>query len=255
MSQLRIFCYMPSPRVYKATITARLCGVDLEVRSAPSSRLKDWLWDFDARPLTEEDKKDRAKVRTAHTGFNSQLYKTDSFMKAHPFGTVPAAFGPDGKIGIFESNSIMRAVARLGGAETGIYGDDPYTTSRIDGFLDASLLFARDSQIYMLAINNGGLTREIYDRAEASFGVYMSAIDSALDSKAMFLVNNQITLADVCFACEYAMFSREGRYGKPLSDVGAQPITFESTTRFPRAVGHFEKLRRHEAFSPDLRDI
>ena len=255
MSQLRIFCYMPSPRVYKATITARLCGVDIEIRSAPSSSLKEWLWDFDARPLTEDDKKDRANSRIAHTGFNSRLYKTDSFMKAHPFGTVPAAFAPDGKVGIFESNSIMRAVARLGGMETGIYGDDPYTTSRIDSFLDASLLFARDSQIYMLAINNGSLTREIYDRAKISFGVYMSAIDSALDSNAMFLVNNQITLADVCFACEYAMFSREGRNSESLSDVGVQPITFESTARFSRAIGHFEKLRRHEAFSPDLRHI
>ena len=246
---------MPSPRVYKATITARLCDVDVEIRSAPSSHLKDWLWDFDARPLTEGDKKNGPKARTARTGFNSRLYKTDSFMKAHPFGTVPAAFGPDGKVGIFESNSIMRAVARLGGVETGIYGDDPYTTSRIDSFLDASLLFARDSQIYLLAINNGGLTREIYDSADTSFGVYMSAIDSCLESNAAFLVNNQITLADICFACEYAMFSREGRNGTVLSDVGVQPITFGSAARFPRAIGHFEKLVRHEAFSPDFRHL
>jgi hypothetical protein len=36
------------------------------------------------------------------------------FLEAHPFGTVPVAFSPDGRVGIFESNSIMRAVARLG---------------------------------------------------------------------------------------------------------------------------------------------
>ena len=255
MSQLRIFCYMPSPRVYKATITARLCDVDIEIRSAPSSQLKDWLWDFDARPLTEDDTKDRANARMAHTGFNSQLYKTDSFLKAHPFGTVPAAFSSDGEIGIFESNSIMRAVARLSGVETGIYGDDPYTTSRIDSFLDASLLFARDSQIYLLAINNGGLTREIYDKAKTSFGVYMSAIDSVLDGDDTFLVNEQITLADVCFACEYAMLSREMRNEEALSGFGLKPITFEAGARFPKATNHFEKLRRHEAFSPDLRHI
>ncbi len=34
------------------------------------------------------------------------------FLIAHPFGSVPAAFSPDGAVGIFESNSIMRAVAR-----------------------------------------------------------------------------------------------------------------------------------------------
>ena len=54
MSQLRIFSYMPSARVYKATIAARIYGVDIEIRSASSPGLKDWLWDFDARPLTEE---------------------------------------------------------------------------------------------------------------------------------------------------------------------------------------------------------
>ena len=45
--------------------------------------------------------------------FSGVLYKTDSFLKAHPFGTVPAAFSPDGHIGIFRSNSILRAVARV----------------------------------------------------------------------------------------------------------------------------------------------
>ena len=67
MSQFRIFSYMPSARVYKATIAARLCGVDIEIRSASSPDLKDWLWDLDARPLTEEDKKNKANARISHT--------------------------------------------------------------------------------------------------------------------------------------------------------------------------------------------
>jgi glutathione S-transferase len=50
------------------------------------------------------------------------LFKTDAFLQAHPFGTVPAAFSPDGRIGIFESNSIMRAVARLGHERFALYG-------------------------------------------------------------------------------------------------------------------------------------
>lgn len=255
MSQLRIFSYMPSARVYKATITARLCGVDVEIHSAPPPDLKDWLWDFDARPLTEEDKKNSANARTSHTGFKSVLYKTDEFLTAHPFGTVPAAFGPDGKVGIFESNSIMRAVARLGSTESGIYGNDPYTASRIDSYLDASLVFARDSQIYLLALSDKVVTREIHNSANQAFGVYMSAIDNSLTSNAAFLVSDQVTLADICFACEYAMFSREGKSGDTLSDIGVQPITSESSVRFPRAISHFEKLCRHDAFSPDLRGL
>lgn len=40
---------------------------------------------------------------TVATG--TRLFKTEAFMVAHPFGTVPAAFSPGRKIAIFESNS------------------------------------------------------------------------------------------------------------------------------------------------------
>ena len=32
MSELRIFSYLSNPRIWKATIAARLCGIDVEVR-------------------------------------------------------------------------------------------------------------------------------------------------------------------------------------------------------------------------------
>ncbi|MBV8358298.1 MAG: glutathione S-transferase, partial [Deltaproteobacteria bacterium] len=54
MSELRIFSYLPNPRLWKATITARLTGIDLEIRGASPKELQSWLWDFDARPLSEE---------------------------------------------------------------------------------------------------------------------------------------------------------------------------------------------------------
>ncbi len=108
------------------------------------------------------------------------------FFEAHPFGTVPAAFSPDGRVGIFESNSIMRAVARLGDAKLGLYGTDSYETSRIDSFLDASLVFARDSQIYLLALGSGSLSEEIYHRTREAFAVYMAGINSALVGRSRF---------------------------------------------------------------------
>src|SRR5204863_2668374 len=130
MADLRIFSYLPNPRIWKATIAARLCGVELEVRGSSPKELQSWLWDFDARPLSSDEPAASADVRVGKVGFRgTSLRKTDAFMAAHPFGTVPAAFSPDGKVGIFESNSIMRAVARLGEA------------SRVDSFLDASLVF------------------------------------------------------------------------------------------------------------------
>ena len=37
--------------------------------------------------------------RTGRVGMKgTTLFKTDAFLEAHPFGTVPAAFSPDGTI-------------------------------------------------------------------------------------------------------------------------------------------------------------
>ena len=55
MSELRIFSYLPNPRIWKATIAARICGIDVEVRGASPKELESWLWDFDARPLSSGD--------------------------------------------------------------------------------------------------------------------------------------------------------------------------------------------------------
>src|SRR6266849_10240258 len=131
MSQLRIFSYLPNPRIWKATIAARLCGIEIEVRGASPKELQSWLWDFDARPLSSAEEAVSADLRIGRTGFTGvPLRKTNAFLAAHPFGTVPAAFSPDGKVGIFESNSIMRAVARLGAARFPLYGRDAYEASR-----------------------------------------------------------------------------------------------------------------------------
>src|SRR5215470_10697652 len=170
MIQLRIFSYLPNPRIWKATIAARLCRVEIEVRGSSPKELQSWLWDFDARPLSGHEPPVPAEVRVGKVGFQGTgLRKTDAFMAAHPFGTVPAAFSPDGKVGIFESNSIMRAVARLGASEFPLYGRDAYEASRIDSFLDASLVFARDAQLYLLALLNGTLSAEIHARAREGF--------------------------------------------------------------------------------------
>src|SRR6476620_7439090 len=190
MTALRIFSYLPDLRIWKATITGRLCDVEIEVRGASPRELSQWLWDFDARPIAEVSRETLVSAeRTGRIGFTDQkLYKTDAFLEAHPFGTVPAAFSPDGRTGIFESNSIMRAVARLGAERFPVYGRNAYESSRIDGFLDASLVFARDGQIYLLALSHGAVSRELYCRMKDSFATYLSGIEQALSPQCSFLV-------------------------------------------------------------------
>jgi glutathione S-transferase len=249
---LRIFSYLPNPRLAKATIAARLCGVALELRGATPRELSGWLWDFDARPLAAGDE-NLATPRAAHTGFGGTLQKTDAFLAAHPFGTVPAAFSPDGAVGIFESNSILRAVARLGATNLDLYGRDAYVASRIDGFLDASLIFARDVQLYLLKLGAGRLEAQAYEQARSARDSYLAGIEQVLAPARGFLVGDSLTLADIAFAAELALFSAERAYPKALAEAGLAPLHGDALRDdFPRALGHFERLCKHEAFAPDL---
>jgi hypothetical protein len=104
MTQLRIFSYLPNPRVWKATIAARLTGIDIEVRGSSPRET----------PIMAVGLRCVRAAAGRSVGFKGALHKTEAFLKTHQFGTVPAAFSPDVSVGIFESNSIMRAVARLG---------------------------------------------------------------------------------------------------------------------------------------------
>jgi len=251
---LRIFSYLPNPRIWKATIAARMCGVTIDIRGAAGSELQKWLWDFEARPLSDAEMAEaKENERLAKAGFSGPLFKTNAFLDAHPFGTVPAAFGPDGTVGIFESNSIMRAVGRLGQEVYPLYGKDPYAASRIDSFLDASLVFARDSQVYLLALMAGTVTPEVHARAKEAFATYLTGIDRALMPSRSHLVGDGITLADICFVAEYALFSNERAQRKLLEGQGLEPVLNEGVGHeYSRALNHFQVMSQHEAFAEDV---
>ena len=252
---LRIFSYLPNPRIWKATIAARLCDIRIDVRGSAAADLQNWLWDFEAHPLTDEEKNfPQDTERQGMAGFTGRLYKTDAFLNAHPFGTVPAAFSPDGMTGIFESNSIMRAVGRLGQEKYPVYGTDAYSATRIDSFLDASLVFARDSQIYLLALMGGSMKADVHSRAKDAFGLYLSGIDRGLAPNREYIVGDNISLADICFVAEIALFSNEKAQGKLLAENGLDLVFHEGIeSEYPKAMTHFAKLSEHEAFAPDVK--
>ena len=254
MAEIRIFSYLPNPRIWKATIAARICGVEVEVRGAAPHELAGWLWDFDARPLRPDEPADDESLRVGTVGFKgAPLRKTRAFLEANPFGTVPAAFSPDGKTGIFESNSIMRAVGRLGEKRFPIYGRDAYEAARIDAFLDASLVFARDAQHYLLGLLGGAVAADVHARAREAFAVWMAGIDQGLAPDRAFLVGDDVTLADVCFVAELCLFSNERARGEALVAEKLPPIlSTDLDEKYPRATRHFAKLRKHAAFAPDV---
>ncbi|MGH8517015.1 MAG: glutathione S-transferase family protein [Panacagrimonas sp.] len=257
---LRIFSYLPNPRIAKATIVARLCGIEVEVRGAPAQDLGGWLWDYEAHPMDAAERASLAHLVVApKTGFKASLYKTPAFLAAHPFGTVPAAFGPGGEIGIFESNSIMRAVARAGAqAQPGLYGHgDPWLASRIDAFLDASLLFARDTQVYVLALRDAQLSPATHAQMASALITWLTGLERALGTRAgdsAFIAGDTLTLADIAFVCELALLQNERNHHDKLARLELQPVleAHGGAEAFPRANAHYTRLLAHPAIAPDL---
>ena len=52
-SDLKIFSYLPNPRVWKALITAEFSGAEIEVVGDKPKNLGKWLWDFNAEELVQ----------------------------------------------------------------------------------------------------------------------------------------------------------------------------------------------------------
>ncbi len=223
-SALRIFSYLPNPRVWKATIAARIRGTTVDIVGAKPTELATWLWDFDARPMTESERTtDSPHARQGRRGFQSTLYKTDAFLQTQPFGTVPCAFSPNGEVGIFESNSILRAVARAV-PDAKLYGDDGYSASRIDSFLDADLVFAREAQVYLLALQSETLDKATHQRMADAYEFFLSGINTAV-SHCTYLAGEKFSIADIAFACDFTQFQRELYFSPQLRVHGLEPIS------------------------------
>lgn len=251
---LRIFSYLPNPRVWKSLIAADLCGVHVEVTGDKPSALSRWLWDYDARELEDAERDpDNHDARTSRRGFSGTLFKTDAFLEAHPFGTVPAAFGPGGWPGIFESNSILRAVARAGETHLPLYGQDGYEASRIDSFLDADLIFAREAQVYLLALGDSGeeLTEAIYQRMAAAYEFYLAGLENAL-GHGPYLAGSSLSIADISFVCDVAQFLREGHYLDALEKRGLGLVSAGMASDYPRTHEHLLRLAGLPEFSAHL---
>ncbi len=246
-SVLRIFSYLPNPRVWKALIAADLCGVEVEVVGDEPPNLGNWLWDYDARPLPDDERTaDSPHARKGRRGFSGTLFKTDAFLEAHPFGTVPAAFSPGGDVGVFESNSILRAVARAGAQSRSLYGRDSYEASRIDSFLDANLVFAREAQVYLLELREPNAAT--HARMAAAYEFYLAGVESAL-GRADHLAGDALSIADIAFVCDFAQFLGERRGHRRLAAVGLDPVSRDAPDEYPRAYGHMLELSQTEAFS------
>jgi len=250
-SGIKIFSYLPNPRVWKSLIAANLSGANVEVVGDQPKNLPNWLWDYDARELTKDDKANSALIRKGRRGFTNDLYKTDEFLLAHPFGTVPAAFDLETKGGIFESNSIMRAVARSGKPNNLYGGEDHVLVSRIDSFLDVNLVFSREHQVYILSIEN--MNEVLYNRMKSAYEFYLDGIESALKLN-KFIVGDFISLADISFVCDVGYFLKEANQKDVLDAQGFDLISCKFKNEYPQCADHLIELSNQEEFSTVITD-
>jgi len=69
-SVLRVFSYLPNPRVWKSVIAANIGGVEIEIIGDKPKNLSSWLWDYNARKLSEEEMtQDSPHLRKGKRGF------------------------------------------------------------------------------------------------------------------------------------------------------------------------------------------
>ena len=207
-NKIRIFTYLPNPRIWKSLIAADLTKIKLDLRADKPKNLSSWIWDFDARPLEKISDKDKFLVKGTK-GFSNTITKTKKFLSLNPFGNVPAAFDSEGIVGVFESNSILRLVARLGKSKINLYGENDFIRSRVDSFMDSSLIFGTLNQPYLLALySDKPVPKTTIKVADNAYRAYMHGIETNLMlNKSNFLISNDMTIADICFFGEFFQFA------------------------------------------------
>ena len=126
-------------------------------------------------------------------------------------------------------------------------------TKPLGSTASSSLVFARDSQIYLLALTSKAMSTEIHSRMRETFEVYLAGINRALSPDREFIVGDGITLADICFVAEIGLFHNERARARDIENLSLEPILNSRIDgAYPRAMAHFEKLSNHSAFAPDV---
>lgn len=121
----------------------------------------------------------------------------------NPLGRYPTLQTPEGYL--FESNSIVRFLARNDKSNNNLYGRTPYEASQVDGWLDfaASELDTAAAPYILLLFRGVQPGAEALPRAEEVLG----GLDTWLETRT-FLVGERMTVADIVVAFSLNWFVR-----------------------------------------------
>ena len=87
-----------------------------------------------------------------------------------------------------------------------------------------SLIFALDSQIYLLSLLDGTVNEAIHARTKETFAIYAGAIECALLPRRSSPVGDDIRLAGICFETELVLFMNGRQRVQQLNDRGLSKI-------------------------------
>jgi elongation factor 1-gamma len=105
-----------------------------------------------------------------------------------------------------------------------------------------------------LALSDGTVEAAIHARAKQAFEIYASGIEQALSPQRQTLVGEGISLADICFAAELALFMNEHGRAAQLNERGLGRILHAGVRNdYPLVFAHFDRLVDHEHVRPDLK--
>jgi len=159
---LTIYSYPKNPRVYKTLITSKFNGVD---------------------------------VLENVIDMQSKAHKAPDFRRNNPFGKVPSLFLSETS-GAFESNSIMRYIARLDNKNS-LYSTNKLGESRVDAFLDVGISLERALGDWIY-----GKTNEVQEQGKKDTKTILAGYEYhfQINKKEIvpsYLVGDTITIADI----------------------------------------------------------
>ena len=145
----------------------------------------------------------------------------------------------------------MRAVARASNNHKLYGGTDKLTQSRIDSFLDANLVFAREFQVYVLELTE--LNDYLYKRMTSAYLFYLDGIEKALANQS-YIVGNELSIADISFVCDFAQFLRERDSKEIINNQGYEIISKNFEEEFPHVFEHLMNLYQRQEFKEVMHD-
>ena len=148
-------------------------------------------------------------------------------------------------------NQIVLCALLLDQKVNNLYGKTYLRQSRIDSFLDANLVFAREFQVYVLEINE--LNEYLYKRMNSAYLFYLDGIEKSLNTNE-FIVGNELSIADVSFVCDLAQFLRERDNKELINKQGFEVISLNFETDFPKSNNHLKNLYARKEFKEIMGD-